>query len=60
MAMICEVVNQTTNQCEQWSNYTPVIPDLTVEQVGIVWASFLIAMLISWGFKKVIHLFGVW
>lgn len=60
MAQICEIVNQTTQVCEKWIEYTPLIPELTNEQIGAIWGWFTLAMLISWAFKKLIHLFGVW
>lgn len=60
MAQICEIVNQTTQVCEKWIEYTPLIPELTNEQIGAIWGWFAVSMLISWAFKKLIHLFGVW
>lgn len=60
MAYLCEVVRKATNVCQQWTEYTPIIPELTNDQIGQVWAWFITAMLISWAFKKLIHLFGVW
>ncbi|MDH2648684.1 hypothetical protein R4646_17740 [Acinetobacter baumannii] len=60
MAMICEIVNQTTQACDKWIEYTPVIPDLTSEQILVVWGWFALSLFASWAFKKLIHLFGVW
>lgn len=57
---LCDQFNELTKECVQWSEYTPLIPELTKEQIISVWGSFLIALLVSWGFKKIIHLFGVW
>ena len=60
MAYLCEAFDEATKVCQQWTEYTPIIPELTNEQIGQVWAWFIVAMLISWAFKKLIHLFGVW
>lgn len=57
---LCDQFDEVTKQCVQWSEYTPIIPELTKEQIMFTWGSFLSALIVVWCFKKIIHLFGVW
>lgn len=44
--------------CETWAEYTPVLPELTNEGIGIIWLWFFMGLFIAWGGKKLIRLFG--
>lgn len=58
MAKLCEKVDEVTQQCLLWIDYVPVIPELTTSTIAEVWGWFLGGLLLAWGFKKVIRLFG--
>lgn len=32
MAKVCEVVDELTNQCEKWADFTYLIPPLSIEE----------------------------
>lgn len=45
MSYVCEVVNAATQACEQWSVYSPFLPELTVEARNalILWVIKILA-----------------
>lgn len=57
---LCDQFNELTKECVSWSEYTPIIPELTKEEIMFTWGCFLSALIVVWCFKKIIHLFGVW
>lgn len=59
--MLCDKdsIDVATGQCHKWVEYVPLVPDLSNEVIGAIWAYFLIALLLSWSGKKLVRLFGV-
>lgn len=58
MGYVCEIVNQTTQVCEQWSLYTPLLPELTNEAMYVIWSNFAMWLFLAWGLKRAGFLIG--
>lgn len=55
---LCDAFDEVTKQCVQWSEYTPLIPELSQEMIATIWGYFLLSMVSVWCAKKLIRLFG--
>lgn len=58
MAYICEIVNQTTQVCEKWIEYTPLIPEISNEGMYYIWSAFAGWLFLAWGLKRAGFLIG--
>lgn len=55
MAMLCEIINEETQQCLKWVEYVPqyILPPLTMEQAVILGSGFWLLMLVAWGITEI-------
>lgn len=57
--MLCdsEFIDQVTGQCLKWVEYVPLIPNLSNEQIGVIWFWFAFGLCCAWAGKQLIRMF---
>lgn len=55
MAMLCESINEETQQCLKWVEYVPqyMLPPLTMEEAVTMGLGFWFMMLVAWGITEI-------
>lgn len=56
---LCDAFDEVTKQCVQWSEYVPLIPDLSQEQILTIWFWFAFAECCAWAGKKLVRMWGL-
>lgn len=53
MAKVCEIVNEVTNQCDQWVELPTLLPPLSYSEATAIGLAFWLTIATVWGIKVI-------